>query len=378
MNNSGGFAPEDAGSWLQSHGWRRESQAARFASLWRRDDHEVLLPLLPEATDFARRAGELLSELSRLERRAPETLIWEMLNEGSDVCEWRAAHPHLIDNSIPLADGEQLVASAKMALIAAASATLQRRAYFGHGVTKRAREHARTVRMGQTRPGSYIVPIISRIPTMSVSPAEQPTLDMQLPSDPYERQVMHTLAEALTMVNTIAVQAELEPSNQTINESVSAGVSFELCAAIAATLRTESVSELEVSFSWARRLPTSKAPKLPLTFPKEAVNRIGDVAAALQGSAMVGEQTLVGFVRSLRRAENDVDGTVLLHTTLGNERRYVQVTLSPKDYEEAGLAHQQKRPVFVRGVLNREAGRRWHFERTTGFGIAAFIPEPTA
>jgi hypothetical protein len=62
----------------------------------------------------------------------------------------------------------------------------------------------------------------------------------------------------------------------------------------------------------------------------------------LQGSAVVGEQTLVGFVHSLRRGENDVDGTVLVHTTLGTDRRYVQVILPPKDYEEAGLAPTKK------------------------------------
>jgi hypothetical protein len=73
----------------------------------------VLLPLLPNVIDFGHRAAELLTELARLERRSPETLALEMVSEGSDVCEWRATHPTLIDNSIPLADGELLVASAQ-------------------------------------------------------------------------------------------------------------------------------------------------------------------------------------------------------------------------------------------------------------------------
>jgi hypothetical protein len=66
---------------------------------------------------------------------------------------------------------------------------------------------------------------------------------------------MRTLAEALTAVSDIAIDAAAEPNSRVINESVAAGVSFELCAAIAGTLRANSVRELNVSFSWRDDCP---------------------------------------------------------------------------------------------------------------------------
>ena len=141
---------------------------------------------------------------------------------------------------------------------ASANAALQPRSYYGHSIPDAARDHARSVRMGQTRRGSYIVPVISRLPILEPDDADDAVLFEDVVYQPFARSAMRKLAEGFTALRDLT-HGEGQPTRRAITEAVGQGVSSELCDAIAGTLETESVADLDVTFAWAERLPASRA-----------------------------------------------------------------------------------------------------------------------
>lgn len=369
--NGSAFAPSDANLWLMSHDWERLNPAATLGALWRRDEAEVLVPLQTAAVDFPRRWNELLLSLSTVHHISPAALADDFLHEGSDVSEWSAAHPNLIDHTIPLSALHALTGTVRSSFVAAANATISPRGYFGHSIPHQAREAANRARAGQTRDGSYVIPVISRLPLMR--PDREGTLDLDVALQPYERQVMGTLASALTIVHELAVQSTRRPSKNAINDSVREGVSHELCSALADSLETPSIGQISVSFKWARALPWNR-PETQVSFPAEARDLVRGMANDLKGSPVVGEQRLIGFVSHFDRGEEDELGRVTLRAPLGGSQRSIRLFLSEEQYHTAGEANLNRRTVYVRGNMERTSGRMWEFKDVRDFGIVADLP----
>lgn len=366
--------PEDIASWLASNDWRPVSQNSQRPTLWVLGDRELLQPTIRDANDYQLRISQMFRSIASWAGRSVDAIAEEMIHEGSDVTEWRASGPQIRDYSVPLEDGLILVQSVRNAFVAAANATIQRRGYFGHSTLKAARDHVRAVQMGQTRRGSYVVPIISRVPGVTAQTEEQQgRLDIEVSSQPFERRVMALLADALHAVHELAVVADRTPSRRELNERIGSGVSHELCAALDSMLSAQSFGGIDVSFSWARR--AASHPNLRrVEFPKEARAIIGNMAEALRGSDVVAEQVLSGFVWITKHTAGDSEGSIKVRAPIGTKTRTVTVPLSRDQVHEAQAAAAEEQPVFIRGQLVREQGREWHFESVSEFGVAEAAP----
>jgi len=366
--------PEDITSWLTSHDWQRISQNPQRPALWTLGNRELLQPTIRDANDYELRLSQMLRSLASWADRSVEAIADEMIHEGSDVTEWRANGLRDRDYSLPLEDGLTLVHSVRNAFVAAANATIQRRGYFGHSTLKAARDHTRAVRMGQTRRGSYVVPIISRVPGVTEQPDEQQgRLDIEVSAQPFERRVMAQLANALQAVHELAVQADHEPLPRVLNERIGDGVSHELCAALDSMLAVGSFGGIDVSFSWARRAASHPNVRR-VEFPKEARPIISSMAENLRGSDVIAEQVLSGFVWITKHTAGDSEGSIKVHAQIGTKVRTVTVPLSREQVHEAQAAAAEETPVFIRGQLVREQGRAWHFESVSEFGVAEAAP----
>lgn len=362
-------SPEDVASWLASHDWQRTAKSTQRPVLWTSGNREILQPTLLNANDYELRNSQMLRYLALWSDRSVEALAEEMIHEGSDVSEWRVDGRHDRDYSVPLEDGLTLVQSVRNAFVAAANATIQRRGYFGHSTLRAAREHARAVRMGQTRRGSYIVPIISRVPGVTEQADErQGRLDVEVSAQPFVRKVMAQLADALTAVHDLAVQMDHEPSLRELNERIGDGVSHELCSALDSALGAESLGDIDVSFSWARRAVTHPSVHR-VEFPKSARPIISNMAKSLRGSDVIAEQVLSGLVWITKYTAGDTEGSIKVRAQIGTQIRTVMVPLGREQIHEAYAAAAEDKPIFV-----REQGRAWHFESVSEFGVAEAAP----
>lgn len=366
--------PEDIASWLADHDWQRASQNPQRPVLWSLGGQELLQPTLRDANDYDLRLAQMLRTLAGWSNRSVEALAEEMVHEGSDVSEWRAGGLHARDFSIPLEDGLNLVQSVRNAFVAAANATIHRRGYFGHGSLKAAREHAKSVRMGQTRRGSYVIPIVSHIPDEIAQVDEvQGRLDVEVSTQPFERRVMAQLAEALDAIRQLAVTSDREPSQRELNESVARGVSHELCSALDSALTSKSFGDLDVKFAWARR--AARHPDVGhVEFPRAAGPVIHNMAEKLRGSDVIAEQVMSGTVWQTKYEHGDQAGSIKVRTQIGRRTRTVTVPLNADQMHTVYEAAAQDRPVFVQGQLVRELGRAWYFQSVSEFGVAESAP----
>lgn len=362
--------PADVTQWLRIHGWVHAGSLGNIAQRWQRADAGVVVPLLASSPDFSLRWSEMLQRLARSFDTDPAGVLLAVVKSGSDIAEFRASGQ--IDDSLPLGDAASFIDSVRRAMQASANSALAPRGYFGHSLPDAARDHARGVRMAQTRRGSYIVPVISRLPVLEPDDDEDAVLFNEPTFQPFARRAMLTLARGLEALRDLTHE-EAEPARSRIVEAVGAGVSYELCDAIIATLDTDSITDLDVSFTWAERLPISKEPS-SLRLESAAIPQLRRVGRFLRGEPMIGRQTVVGYVKGLDRGGEDEDGRITLRMLDNDKARNVYMTLSEDDYNKAGDANTRRRMVSATGVLHREPGRALRVSEVSDFHLLERLP----
>jgi hypothetical protein len=362
--------PTDVTEWLRIHSWTRTASLGDIAERWQSNSTSVLVPMLTASPDFSLRWSEMLERLARSFDTDPAGVLLAVAKSGSDIAEFRAIGQ--IDDSIPLGDASTLIESVRRAMQAGANSALQPRSYYGHSLPDAARDHARNVRLGQTRRGSYIVPVISRLPVLQPEEADDAVLFEDVTYQPFARTAMLKLASGLTALRELTHSSATPPGSR-ITEAVGVGVSSELCDAVASTLETDSIAELQVGFTWAERLPTSSTPDA-ITLERAAVPLVRHVGSVLKGESVVGRQTMVGYVKGLDRGEDDEVGRITLRVLDNDKARNVLMELNDADYHIAGEANAERRMVTATGILHREPGRALRFTAVHNFHLLDAIP----
>ncbi|RMB83610.1 hypothetical protein [Streptomyces shenzhenensis] len=371
-DNTPGFGPEEIRSYLKVTGWAPVS-GGDVAELWRLPgpaDEVVLVPMKPGAPDFAKRARILIQDLARVETEDIQSVHDAIATVYNDVTDLRASHPSMSDGSIPLESGYELFVSAKRLRVASAAATIRRQGHFRNFPT-RARDQAREVRLGQTRRGSYIVPIISqaRSPEDVYSP-RQDHIDVQIEETLFDRRVTATMSRALGVLEDMA-GAEHAPTVSEINDSIGEGVSYELCQALAKVVNTESVSALDVAFNWSRVAAPPPGTPARVEFNRDAIEIVDLVSDQLKTKVYTREHLIYGVVTDLSRHPDDDTGRVGVQTLIQRRSRTVWMDLADRDYHAAVHCHDAGIPVRVSGTLTSPPGG------LARMVVAAFGPDPS-
>lgn len=363
--------PVDLTSWLRMHGWKHSGSLGTVAQRWQGEQASVVVPMEPTAPDFQLRWNEALNQLSRLEGTDPDGIVLAAARAGSDIAEFRAQGSQ-IDDSLPLGDASTFIDSVRRSMLASANSALQPRSYYGHSLPDAARKHANNVRMGQTRRGSYIVPVISRLPVLQAEDDDDSVLFDDVAFEPFARKAMLRLANGLATLKDLT-HSDRVPTKSVITESVGQGVSSELCDAVANTLESDSIGNLEVTFAWAERLRVRSAPKV-VSLEKPTAPLMRQLAAVLKGEPTVGRQTFVGYVKRLDRGEEDEVGQVILRALDNDRARNITMDLNDEHYSLAGEANTGRHMVSATGVLVREPGRALRFTEVQDFRRLDEIP----
>jgi hypothetical protein len=219
--------------------------------------------------------------------------------------------------------------------------------------------------MGQTRRGSYIVPVISRLPILEPEDEDDAVLFEDVTYQPFARTAMLRLAEGLTALRELT-HGSSQPTRSRITEAIGAGLSSELCDAVASTLEADSITDLDVGFIWAERLRATSA-STGVRLEGGAAPLMRQVSSVLKGEPIVGRQTFVGYVKRLDRGEEDEVGRITLRALDNDKARNITMELNEADYHVAGEANTERRMVSATGILHREPGRALRFTEVTEF-----------
>ncbi|CAM5560894.1 hypothetical protein SRIMM317S_05183 [Streptomyces rimosus subsp. rimosus] len=309
----------------------------------------------PEHPDFAKRTNISANDLCRIESRDAITVHDAIATVYHDVTDLRASHPSLSDGSIPLEAGYELFISAKRLRVASAAASIRRQGHF-RNFPARARDQAREVRLGQTRRGSYIVPIISqaRSPEDVYAP-QQEHIDIEVEETLFDRRVTATMSRALGVLEEMA-SARRQPTLSEIADSVGEGVSYELCQALTKVVNTESVGALDITFNWSRVAAPPPGSSAQVEFNRDAIDIVDRISRHLRTQLYTREHVIYGVITDLKPPPR------------GGNR-----TCGHRDVDQAttqdSLDRPSRRAVPLGGPLPRHRHARqgpWRTEQSTG------------
>ncbi|WP_221348777.1 hypothetical protein [Streptomyces beigongshangae] len=349
-------------SYLSRSGWQR-SLAGPLAEIWHPggdEDTSILVPKKPDAPDFSKTLHILTGELAKKENRSPDEIRLEISRQFIDVTDLRAEDEDISDGTIPLLAGLGLFNSAHRLMVSAAAATLHRQGYYGNSMPKAAHRHARRMRLGQTRPGSYIVPIISnaRFGELVNNSFDEPRIEVGADNSYFERRMLTTLSGALEVLAEMTTVRDHAPTSDEMRDAVDEGVSSELCAAVLDVIGKGGVDVFDVTFNWA---PTSLPPASTagnIVFAGGSAELIQQVESDLKEANAPAERILYGVIRRLSLKKNENTGHVSMETVLDGKTRVVSFELPLDVYRRAARYHGERRPVVVRGILDATPGKR--------------------
>jgi hypothetical protein len=364
---------DDVQLYLASHGWKRDDASStslgsvfHFPAL---PDAEALLPNRRDLADYVDRMADIVEMLAAVEERP----VWQVLSDLSgppaDVLRLQVIAPGATLGTLPLEEGRRLIDGARSLLIASACSARQAAAFFPRLAYKEAVEFLQTCQLGQTERGSFVAKILAPVPPQinNQNGLFDDDDDVFLASEPFARRSTVRL-----MTGLHHIRAAIDSGNyDQILQGIEAGVSANLCEAVASMQPVGDQSQLRIQMTWSPsrpRLPT--AVTNVVAFSRTAFEIAREAGRKLRDEPSTRKQ-IEGRIVTLK-AElslfDDFEGTVVLKADLGGSPTRVQVILKSDDYKKACDAHRDGQTVAVTGLLQREA-KLYHLLQPQNFRV---------
>ncbi|MBP2144902.1 hypothetical protein J2129_000356 [Methanofollis sp. W23] len=356
--------PLDIAEYLSSRGWKNLEVNPEKFSTWEYVDEEnndrnifdILLPLNQEFKDYEIRIGEIINILENVEKRPQIEILKDLQMIFADVVRVRRDTPETSQGNVPINMGVQLVQQAKEMVLAAACSTIEPRPFFPPKKFKDALEYMETVFMGQTEIGSYILPIISKLPP--------PYRGQQYLFEPFERQVTQNLACALNVMNTTAQEyiekTSPDDSIEIFKSTVQKGVSANLCEAVVEMSSfNDDFQDVEFGFTWSPKYQTDQDIPKKIVLKAEKMPIFEKAADYLREFEPKENFVVYGPVLRLERLEESTMGKITVQSFVFGSVRNIKIELSEHDYHLAIQAHDQQKNVYCKGTLQKEGRTYW-------------------
>lgn len=359
-------SPEALSAYACGAGWSKADSYGTDSDVYVAEGlPEVILPRTQHLGDYAHIVSQLITIFARVAETDEISLYRALAMSDWDVIRVRAMGAET-DGNVAVSAGLDLVRGAHDMLLAAACSLQGNKLLYR--ANKEAQDYLNKVRLGQTEQGSFVVTLLSPVP----SPIQQQLpldADWVSSDDPVERQVTQRLADALAATRRAAEGVARGGDASVFYHAISRGVSANLCEALAMLI--EPFSALDISLTWARTRPMATA-RTAIRFAQDSAPILREVAQSFREREPQLDVRLFGFVRRLKQDVQETDGTVTLQAFMNDGSvRSVTAVLNQTDYERAIQAHRSKAVVMAEGDLERN-GPHW---RLLNPNIKEIIPD---
>ncbi|MFJ9089892.1 hypothetical protein ACIRL3_46505 [Streptomyces sp. NPDC102384] len=343
---------DDIASYLAETGWERDPQGWRGASVWQHPgDYEVLVPARDGMGDSDRRVREILRSLCALEDRPVGDIALEIARPQLDKQSFRTFPTGHDPGYTSLLLGTQTVLGVRSLLTTAARTVVQGPHFAFAGRQPAAvGDLLRTAELGPSRAGSYIVEIrVAADATAQAPSGEQVT----------GRAVLVQMLEAVSA----AQAAVATDAPAAFDETVTAGVSADLCKALSELSGHDRSEPFEIGFRWARSQPLD-VPSHVVAFPETSGSLLRAASLRLRGLNATGAATVSGVVEGLHDDSSGIDRwRIKVRGELRTEHaelvgKVVWVRLPDQaSYDRAITVHRERQVITVVGELSSTTGR---------------------
>jgi hypothetical protein len=365
-----GILPSDIEDYLRYLGWTELGRESSRYSLWRAplEGMELEIPARSSLKDYRRRLHEIVHDLSDSENRSVDDVVTALSKSWSDLFSLRLADNIAEYGTIPVSSAiiafEQLK---NMLSSAARSAVNPRNAYAARPPAEVLR-YLREARFAQTRPGSYIINV--------VSPLRFAQADRRLEPVPFSRRALATLATGLTRLR-LAAEYVLESRNHVMtpfSDVVAEGVSANLCDAVLKTAAANLDGVVEAHFGWSFKFAAARPAVSSFVMPRNVLPIIRAASEYLKELEPEPEFELRGFVYRLEDIKNDEHSLrATVAGIVGDAERSVEF-LVPQDARQAAWnALDHNHPIRCVGTLDRRP-RPYVLTDVSGFMLTESAP----
>ncbi len=333
--------PRALRAYVEAHGWRKVEPYGDVADVYAfgSDSPEILVPMSSRFADYTLRLWQMVTVLADTEEREREDILRDLTLADLDQVRVRVTDSHA-DGSIPIEAGVVLVQQSWNMLVAAARSAWQPRPAFNGPLSKKSRKYLKSVRLGQTEQGSFVINLLC-------------------PSDEEIHRVMlDKLVSGLRATRYAVDRAEGLAQFWLSTEQIDSGVSANLCEAVGGMLGAEIDSGIDVSVRWALIGSRAKE-KVGIQFDKSHAPVLEEASRVLRRELREQpHKRIKGYVNSLARQQSDRRGRVSIKGRVNGSSTSVRVDFGPEDYHRVVDAHDRRRMISLEGDLMRE-GRQW-------------------
>jgi len=357
----------DLRQYLTTAGWQ-ERPPGPGGALWFRGPAEesralaVPVRVEPDSTEW----HGVLDRLAVFEQRPLRDVYLSITTQFVDVTRFRTVGDDRISGSLPLTAGAQLVDSVHTMLRAAATTSQSPRSHISGNYSRSGEELAAQARMAHTEEGSYILPV-----WMPLTPPieAEPDLGMEFhrASEPPERRVTRTLAQAINAVNEVLIKPERETKSSDVSALVPAGVSRELVNALHRVLVHPTVQTVEATFDWASALHSPGGIGRSVSMDATAAGRLKHAADALRVSRRHPAEVITGLIVEIRHTPGDLYGEVAIDTIRRGRPSEIRVRVTGTDLQNSFIWAPNERPMLVEGAIETTKAHRLLIARPNRF-----------
>jgi hypothetical protein len=373
--------PLELASYLRARGWAEHQVFEGKGSVWRTTTEsgepvELIVATNPSLGDFASRMADAVATLEAFEGRSALEIVRDITTATADVLRIPATHAAFREGSIPVDLGVVLVQQARDLLLAAACAAVEPREVYSARRPTLATDYLQRARFGQTERGSYVLTVVSPVAPRLVS-ASSGAAEGEV-DEPFERKVTLTLIGALQALSAATQRTAATGSFDALKGAVAAGVSANLCEALAGlSACCDPSTGVEVAVSWAPTRPRAGGAPTRVRIASDVIPIVREAARLFRETSPRPEFELRGMVVKLERDRDATQGSVTILGLVEDQLRRVEVTLNAEHYQVALRAHAAHAPVLCIGELRRR-GTIYvlHYARHLALADVADAPAP--
>lgn len=364
---------------LNRYGWRRAGGREGLYERYTNDldpDSGLLVPLDSSRPDYEELMQDAVQALAQSDLRDANKVLRQLAPTPGDEVRF-CKEISTVSGAIPWNLGDELYKSAGATLKASAKAAIDRKPSFGNTNHYIASEFLKSVLMGQTQVGSFVVTAYTP-PEREFFEKESQKRELLLGSSGAHtgRDVVRIMRNVLTVTREALDEATRTERYGQFDEAVQYGLSREMAAALSGLVNQSDGAAVTIDWSRAVRVPDEEAsdqevlyeireqtttPELgrsEVEFKPTDRPILENVIKRLGAPMEVDQVTVTGTVEVLTRQVGKL-GVIVLNVRSGSPASKMRVQLSIADYNAALEAHSKERVVRLAGRQERQGNYFW-------------------
>jgi hypothetical protein len=304
-----------------------------------------VVPLGREASGYAQRVRELLSELEAIEQRSQLQIFQDLRSSDCDVIRFGPAAGSALERPT-LGSSLSIGENGRDILAAIAHAVVEPQPWFGGRRPKDVNEYLATLELGSFEEPGYVC-VMSRLDTSLFAGEKDEFV-------PFARNVSLKLREALRQLDGLLADEPVDPAADWLSSSLAHGLSANICESLYNLMHPNlwGLSAVEITLHLSPVRKFSGPGFSRWIFRSSTVHKFREISERLKTYALRSDDSVLFLITEIRTTRRGA--TVRGIGLVNGEARPVSMTVDDELLKQAMLAKSNNEAVRCLGRLRQK------------------------